>query len=61
MKTETKKTTVKKAPVKKTEDPVYNQYGVCIACQGGSSECFHTNLVDNGGIITCKNCGITIS
>lgn len=68
MKTETKKTPVKKTPVKKTTGKTYfkdgieyNEFGICLSCNDGSLECFHTNLEETSGSIVCKNCGITIS
>ena len=63
----TKKTTTgKKAASKKVEKapeekPVYNEFGVCINCQGGIEECLHLNLVQREDGTYCKDCGERIS
>ena len=51
-------TTKKTKKVTEEEKPTFNKYGVCIACQGGSEECFHQNLIEENGVIACKMCGL---
>lgn len=44
-----------------TEDGVvYNQFGVCLDCNGGDLECHHQNLIDVKGQTICANCGIVV-
>lgn len=39
---------------------VYNQYGICLDCNGGSLECKHQNLVEEKGKTVCANCGVIV-
>ena len=35
----------------------YNEYRVCISCQGGDPSCHHNNLVQDGQKLSCALCG----
>lgn len=39
------------------EKAKFNQYGVCIDCQGGFEGCKHNNLVIDGSKTLCALCG----
>lgn len=42
--------------------PEFNEFGTCIACQGGNPDCLHTNLAQGpGGSLTCVTCGKCMS
>lgn len=38
----------------------YNQFGVCLDCNGGNLECPHNNMVEQSGKTSCAICGIAI-
>jgi len=42
------------------EAPKFNEFGVCIDCQGGDPNCLHNNLVENGQSINCVLCGFKV-
>jgi len=54
-----------KKVVKKVKDaiviePTHNEYGTCIACQGGRTECLHNNQVQDGQSVVCITCGFKV-
>lgn len=50
-----------KETVEVEETPIYDEFGVCIACKGGVEECLHTSLSDTNGKIVCLTCGQCMS
>lgn len=54
------KKVVKKLTKKKEETPEYNEYGVCIACQGGDPLCHHNNLCEGPDGLSCITCGAKV-
>lgn len=42
------------------EQPIYNEYGVCINCQGGDPNCHHNNLIQGPEGVYCALCGFKV-
>lgn len=42
------------------EKPQFNEYGVCIDCQGGNPDCLHNNLVETNQGTFCNLCGFKV-
>ena len=38
----------------------YNEYGVCLDCNGWNLECEHRNLTEVNGKTVCTHCGLEI-
>lgn len=38
----------------------YNRYGICLDCNGGSTECKHQNLGEHEGKVVCNTCGLAV-
>lgn len=38
----------------------YNEFGVCLDCNGWNLECTHNNLVEESGVTKCAMCGLVI-
>lgn len=51
---------VVKADSTETKGATYNEYGVCIECQGGDPDCHHNNLVATAEGTFCALCGLRI-
>ncbi len=39
------------------EEDKYNEFGTCIACQDGRTECLHNNQAQDGRNTVCVTCG----
>lgn len=44
-----------------TCEPIYNEFGTCIACQGGKTECLHNNLAEGPQGLHCTVCGVSVN
>jgi hypothetical protein len=61
-----KATTKRKVAKKEIFVPVeaeakkYNEFGVCVSCNGGKEECVHNNLVEHQGHTYCNTCGLVV-
>jgi hypothetical protein len=59
----TAKKAVKKVAKKSVEpevNPKFNEFGVCIDCQGGNPDCLHNNLVQTNQGTFCNLCGFKV-
>jgi len=58
----TAKKTVKKVAkeVLPEETTGFNEFGVCIDCQGGNPDCLHNNLAQTNEGTFCNVCGIKV-
>lgn len=46
--------------VTSTVQQIFNEYGVCIDCQGGIEECLHNNLTETNVGTFCVLCGLQV-